>query len=179
MGRGEAPAPPAYVFEQIRWERPRGGGGHDLDAMIRDNLGSLPVGGGGNAFAPHNVQFFAGGAYSGAPEHFHAHALNALVAGRKRWLLSPPPSAAYSATPAASTLDAPGDASLAPPGAAYQCVQDAGDLLYVPAGWGHAVLNLPQADFTSGVALEFHEKGDLTWSFEDRAADLVAADRRL
>ena len=60
--------------------------------------------------------------------------------------------------------------------AAYQCVQAAGDLLYVPAGWGHMVLNLEPA---AGVALEFHADGELTWSFEDRATDLVAADRRL
>ena len=48
--------------------------------------------------------------------------------------------------------------------------------LYVPSGWGHVVLNL---ETSVGVAMEFHKDGELTWSFEDRAADAVAADRRL
>ena len=60
---------------------------------------------------------------------------------------------------------------------AYQCVQPENASLYVPAGWGHAVLNLE--DHTVGVALEFHVEGELAWSFESRATDLVSASRRL
>jgi hypothetical protein len=42
-------------------------------------------------------------------------------------------------------------ASVDPP--PLQCTQEAGDLFFVPRGWGHAVLNL---DTTIGYAREFN-----------------------
>lgn len=37
-----------------------------------------------------NTQFYLGPAGSGAPMHFHRGAWNALIHGRKHWLVQPP-----------------------------------------------------------------------------------------
>ena len=37
-------------------------------------------------------------------------------------------------------------------GTFYTCIQEEGDALYVPAGWGHAVINL---ETSIGVAVEW------------------------
>ena len=139
---------------------------HPLFDVIKARVGDSPV----SDMVIHDAQFFVGSRYSGAPAHYHSHAMNFLVRGKKRWLLWPPSSALYSRVPAVSWLDRK-DAR------AYQCVQPENASLYVPAGWGHAVLNLE--DHTIGVALEFHVEGELAWSFESRATDLVSASRRL
>jgi ribosomal protein L16 Arg81 hydroxylase len=93
---------------------------------------------------------FLGPAGSGAPFHFHKDALNLLLVGRKAWFLTPPSSASYSTIPiaewVAGGLERPGEGDL------LLCEQEEGDALYVPAGWGHAVLNLEPA---AGVALEW------------------------
>ena len=117
----------------------------------------------------HDAQFFVGSRYSGAPAHYHSHAMNFLVRGKKRWLLWPPSSALYSRVPAVSWLDRK-DAR------AYQCVQPENASCVRPRGRGHAVLNLE--DHTVGVALEFHVAGELAWSFESRATHPVSHDRR-
>lgn len=170
---GAAADAPSYVFEQIRWDgRP---GDHPFQSLLKDNVGALPLLDGG--YAVHNAQFYAGDALSGAPAHYHAHALNALVRGRKRWLLFPPKHAAYSKLPAAAWLEKGRVEALRRAGVdVLVCTQPEDAALYVPSGWGHVVLNL---ETSVGVAMEFHKDGELTWSFEDRAADAVAADRRL
>ena len=170
---GAAADAPSYVFEQIRWDgRP---GDHPFQNLLKDNVGALPLLDGG--YAVHNAQFYAGDALSGAPAHYHAHALNALVRGRKRWLLFPPKHAAYSKLPAAAWLEKGRVEALRRAGVdVLVCTQPEDAALYVPSGWGHVVLNL---ETSVGVAMEFHKDGELTWSFEDRAADAVAADRRL
>jgi histone arginine demethylase JMJD6 len=88
-------------------------------------------------------------------------AWNTLLAGRKRWALFPP------GTPAA--LVAPREAGLGreapdwfarvyprarapgwPGPPVLDCVQEAGETVYVPGGWWHAVLNLPSSDGGGG-----------------------------
>ena len=200
---------PSYVFEQIRWDgvstdhplfdviKARVGDSPVSDMIIHDvrrGVGikfhdsarwrelprhrrdivptTAPARWRGSSLTGFHTQaqFFVGSRYSGAPAHYHSHAMNFLVRGKKRWLLWPPASALYSRVPAVSWLDRK-DAK------AYQCVQPENASLYVPAGWGHAVLNLE--DHTVGVALEFHVEGELAWSFESRATDLVSSSRRL
>jgi hypothetical protein len=97
-------------------------------------------------------QFYLGGPGSGSPFHFHKDAFNALMYGKKRWFLLPPSLALYSTIPVSSwaantQLDGPG----APTGL-KMCTQLAGDVMYVPHGWAHAVLNL---ETSVGVAVEF------------------------
>ena len=103
---------------------------------------------------PARVQFAIGGPLTGAPLHFHGSAFNFALAGTKRWFLLPPESAVFSNMPIARWL---GRADLRPPpatggvGALSTCVQRAGDLLFVPRGWTHGVLNLRNAVCASWI----------------------------
>jgi hypothetical protein len=93
------------------------------------------------------IQFYLGPAGSGAPVHFHGHALNSLSYGQKKWFLFPPSDAFYS-TQIALTFamnDTRAENSIT-------CTQSAGDIMFVPALWGHGTLNLKQS---IGVAHEF------------------------
>ncbi|CAK0834261.1 unnamed protein product [Prorocentrum cordatum] len=71
------------------------------------------------------------------------------LAGRKRWWLWPPARAAMSRQHPARLPGAPA-AELA---GALEVVQEVGDILFVPSGWGHAVLNL--GSYNVCVAVEF------------------------
>ena len=85
---------------------------------------------------------------SGAAPHFHPPAWNALVFGRKVWILLPPRIARFLAHHSAigwfrsltknrliEMLGGPNDPK------PLLAVQEAGDLVYIPPFWGHAVLN--------------------------------------
>ena len=112
---------------------------------------------------PPKPQFFLGPPGSGAPLHWHKDAINYLAHGQKRWFLLPPQAARLSTTPVARWVArelphlasddactlAPGGPHCAPP---LECTQNAGDVIFVPAGWAHAVLNV---ETSVGVALEF------------------------
>jgi hypothetical protein len=97
-------------------------------------------------------QFYLGGPGTGSPLHFHKDAFNALMYGKKRWFLIPPASALYSTVPISTwvvntSLDGPDM-----PKGLQMCTQIAGDVIYVPHGWAHGVLNL---ETSVGVAVEF------------------------
>jgi hypothetical protein len=86
------------------------------------------------------LQFSLGAALSGTPLHWHNDAINHLVRGRKLWTLQAPPHATYSRVHAQLEVTMPvGD------GDALRCVQEAGDVIFVPDSWGHAVLNLDES----------------------------------
>ena len=91
-----------------------------------------------------NAQVYAGPAGAGAPWHYHEQAVNALGFGRKTWYLRPPPTATYSVQMPRAWRGKPRDAIV--------CEQRAGDILYVPGGWGHAVVN---EEPSVGAAVEF------------------------
>jgi hypothetical protein len=99
-------------------------------------------------------QLSAGPPLSGAPPHFHLGAVNRLLVGVKLWVLWPPEAAFFFDGDAARWWDAHGGAlrrggrGLAPH---YLFLQAAGDYVYIPKHWGHAVVNLADA---VGVALE-------------------------
>jgi hypothetical protein len=110
---------------------------------------------------PMRPQFFLGASGTGSPYHVHKDALNILFAGEKQWWIAPPSTSCYSTVPIiewittkpTSTADtADTNSSCMPSDAMYQCTQMAGDMLFVPAGWAHAVLNLKTS---IGVAVEF------------------------
>lgn len=105
-----------------------------------------------------NPQFYLGGPSTGAPWHFHFNAVNALIHGEKQWFLQPPEHAFYStesplewvtrvATKSPEALYGP-DHSPPPP---MQCTQYSGDVIFAPAGWGHATIN---AEASIGFAFE-------------------------
>jgi ankyrin repeat protein len=106
-------------------------------------------------------QFFLGPPGSGAPLHWHKDAWNVVAWGRKHWWMLPPVLAVYSAQPPVEWAAEPERvfAGLGPGGSdlrPLECVQEAGDVLYVPAGWAHAVLN---TEVTVGAAVELSFAG--------------------
>ena len=133
-------------------------------------------------------QFFVGPPGSGAPMHFHTKAINVLAFGRKRWFLLPPDKAIYSSRPVSEWIAEGGPERLG----ASECVQEAGDILYVPGelsrasrtrcpplpflicalcvgsrrartdGWSHATLNVEES---IGMAFEFDmPDSEATWT---------------
>ena len=92
-------------------------------------------------------QLYQGVAGTGAPMHLHTDAWNALVYGRKRWMVLPPSRALYSLLGPLEFLQQERD-HLQP----LEWVQEAGDICYIPRYWSHSVLNLKEC---VGVATEF------------------------
>eukprot|EP01060_Flectonema_neradi_P020946 TRINITY_DN28445_c0_g1_i1.p1 TRINITY_DN28445_c0_g1~~TRINITY_DN28445_c0_g1_i1.p1 ORF type:complete len:561 (+),score=78.61 TRINITY_DN28445_c0_g1_i1:56-1684(+) len=89
-------------------------------------------------------QFYLGTRGTGAPEHIHSDAWNALMYGAKSWWLAPPQKSQF------STTVPPGDYK--PRDGLFYCQQAEGDILFVPSDWGHSTRN---DDTTVGVAVEF------------------------
>eukprot|EP01064_Diplonema_japonicum_P028712 TRINITY_DN4473_c0_g4_i1.p1 TRINITY_DN4473_c0_g4~~TRINITY_DN4473_c0_g4_i1.p1 ORF type:complete len:544 (+),score=124.32 TRINITY_DN4473_c0_g4_i1:36-1667(+) len=86
---------------------------------------------------------------SGSPSHLHQDAINGVCFGKKEWLMWPPAATFLSTVPAHEFYK-----SVSAWSSDYLTVtQHAGDLLYVPEGWGHAVLNVGP---TLGVATEYY-----------------------
>ena len=146
--------PPMYVFDAQLLEADRGFFEPDANPLP-PAFASLA-----DRAAARVWQFFLGPTWSGAPHHYHCDAVNALVRGRKRWLLLPPAAAYYARQ--APVLDPQtwaslqvGDPATAPYGDAarpFVCDQAEGELVYVPGFWGHAVVNTDEA---IGFAIEF------------------------
>ena len=99
-------------------------------------------------------QFFIGDSSTGSFPHFHGHALNILVHGQKQWYFFPPPVAHFNVKSISRWLkdDWPHVAARGGAAGVGQCVQEAGDAVYVPQNWGHAVFNTAPS---LGVAYEF------------------------
>ena len=93
--------------------------------------------------------FFVGPTHSSTWFHQHHDAYNALVFGRKRWFLLPPD--AIYGTYTASVLGWLERDRAGLPVAPLECIQQAGEVLFVPAGWHHATLNLADS---VGLAVE-------------------------
>ena len=121
-------------------------------------------------------QFYLGSPGTGAPMHVHKDAWNALIYGQKRWYLLPPSVSLYSTISATEWVqnllklreyrknknqgNITSIYNSFPPSfindeldsEIIECTQEAGDVMYVPHGWGHAVLN---TQTSIGVAVEF------------------------
>ena len=93
---------------------------------------------------------FVGPQGSGISMHHHKGAWNALFFGKKLWVLTPPAVSTFSRFKfAAAAFEeewleeaaarARGETAL---NARRYCVQQEGDVLFVPAGWGHSTVNL-------------------------------------
>ena len=105
-------------------------------------------------YDPVLTQFNLGPALTGAQPHFHGDAWNGLVYGRKQWFISQPSRAFFArsgqrvidwlATPKKlAELTSRATAGSSDGSVSTQsdlmCVQEAGDIVYVPRLWGHAV----------------------------------------
>eukprot|EP00750_Incisomonas_marina_P032237 INCI902.1.p1 GENE.INCI902.1~~INCI902.1.p1 ORF type:complete len:927 (+),score=174.88 INCI902.1:53-2833(+) len=99
-------------------------------------------------------QFYFGPRYTGAPMHYHNTAINALAYGRKRWFMTPPNQTFYSIK-ATKQLWKDDLSALKKNSSLMQCIQHAGDLMFVGSGWGHATLN-EQASI--GFAMEWMDQ---------------------
>ncbi len=107
---------------------------------------------------PESIQFYLGGVGSGTQPHWHAGSWNALLRGRKKWLLWPPERASYAHSHVATSAEA----AVAAGGEPLVCEQMAGEVILVPPLWGHATINQAPA---LGFATEL--------SAADRAFDAV------
>lgn len=103
------------------------------------------------------IHFFFGKKSTGAPFHIHADAVNAAVHGAKRWFVFTPAKTVYSRKTIKEWVeeDLP---TLGEDKRPLECLQEAGDVVYVPLDWGHAVLN--EEDNTFGYALELLNRRD-------------------
>jgi ribosomal protein L16 Arg81 hydroxylase len=93
--------------------------------------------------------WFLGAAHTGASVHFHSNAVNMLIHGRKRWTLFAPRHRLYSTKHIVqwSKEDLP-----RMQGKAMHCMQEPGDVLFIPEQWGHGTENLAES---VGYAMEF------------------------
>ena len=99
-----------------------------------------------------SFQFFLGPPGSGSHMHFHRDALNVLVYGRKRWFLTHPNNTACSRKhPLEWFKSKDGYAAQKQQGRVFECVQQPGEAMVVPLGWGHAALNI---ETSIGAAFE-------------------------
>lgn len=123
----------------------------------------------------YELQFYLGGSGTGAPVHYHGHAINVLSYGVKDWIVYPPDYSFYSTIPALeyftsvllrdnmTALDAliasntssnynshSAENNLYSKGLRVR--QYAGDILYIPSLWSHGTLNIQQS---IGTAYEF------------------------
>lgn len=96
------------------------------------------------------MQFMAGPPGAGAPVHFHKSAWNACVFGRKQWAFFPPNISFMSSQPVDRWWSAAPHDEWAAAGVRI-VVQNVGDVVYVPSGWGHAVRNL---ESSAAIAVE-------------------------
>lgn len=102
-------------------------------------------------------QFFIGDAGTGSFPHFHGHALNVLVHGQKQWHFFPPNHAHFNVKSIGRWIKEDWGSISTRKDAAQRagvamCAQEAGDAVYVPQYWGHAVYNTAPS---IGVAYEF------------------------
>mmetsp|Transcript_4749 Transcript_4749/g.10118 ORF Transcript_4749/g.10118 Transcript_4749/m.10118 type:complete len:606 (-) Transcript_4749:1673-3490(-) len=134
---------PLYLFAVVERE---GHQGHENFQPLRDLLSKevpTPPLLNSSEFELGNMQFAVGAAGSGAPQHYHTHAINLLLAGQRRWWLFPPPHSSLSRQHALKYFRlVHGSASVAAEEReALECLQERGDAMYVPTDWGHATLN--------------------------------------
>mmetsp|Transcript_19810 Transcript_19810/g.33321 ORF Transcript_19810/g.33321 Transcript_19810/m.33321 type:complete len:692 (+) Transcript_19810:81-2156(+) len=137
--------PPLYAFSTASpaWRE-----------QIEDDIGLPALLEGGGLLQDVEMQFYLGPMGTGAPMHYHGHAVNSLAYGEKQWFLLPPGRARYSKTPSLQYVKALREQEQSKTGdnLPLQCTQRAGDLMFVPTLWGHATLNTKQC---IGVAHEF------------------------
>jgi hypothetical protein len=124
--------PPRYIFSATRSSLPTNSSLHGAIftpqfAVDKDNIATV------------SPQWYLGAPKTGAPLHFHTNAINILVHGRKRWSLLPPRHSLYSKKHIVTWTqeDLPGLVDVA-----KHCIQEPGDVLYVPESWSHGVENL-------------------------------------
>ena len=127
--------PPPYIFISFRPSREN----YQKQPLMRlfDGVFAAPTFvGSTTSLVP---QFALGKKGSGAPIHHHISAWNVVLMGEKRWFLNPPHYSLLSSEHI-STFTSSDDFHEAMKWR-QECVQYAGEVMWVPTGWGHGVLN--------------------------------------
>lgn len=114
-----------YLFESVGSDDPTLNFTHRLPRILQGKVQRL------------STQFSVGGVLMGAPFHYHPAATNTLFYGRKLWFLASPADGGWSNEAPYRSLLRVG----VYPGA-RRCVQEAGDILFVPESWSHATICL-------------------------------------
>lgn len=150
----DSESPPLYVFDH---DSGVNRGGYDAVVAILRDMFPIPslIADPEDAGGLDDIHFSLGRPKSGAPFHIHADAVNAVVKGRKRWFVYTPARTLYSRRPIQEWLDIDYKA-LEEEEKPLECVQNAGDMVYIPLDWGHAVVN--ENEDTFGYALELLNK---------------------
>ena len=93
---------------------------------------------------------WGGTAFSGSGFHYHNPAYNLLFFGTKQWMITPP---RYAGLSDLDSIDWPdqGSKEHLPDGLPIRFTQRAGDLVIVPAQWGHSTLS--DGGFTLGLGV--------------------------
>jgi len=164
---------PYYIFEDPTVQTSAGGGGADKSSsftkMLRKDYDWRAPFLEWNDTAhvlnrdlfPIAQQFYIGGTGTGAPIHFHGDAWNVCAYGQRRWYLFKPEHATYSKIPMKEWVakDLPKLTGDAKP---LECMQRAGDVIFVPHLWGHGTYNVQES---VGVAIELNHAGHNTMTF--------------
>ncbi len=134
---------------------------YETNSRLRLDV-ELPSCWGKNRISDLAYQLYMGPKGSGAPAHYHGHAMNTLAYGKKHWLLYRPVDTFYTTATYSSyrkfilngTYKSDDNNllyNLKDEKVTVQCTQEAGDVLYVPSLWGHGTINIQQS---VGVAIE-------------------------
>lgn len=100
-----------------------------------------------------SVHYYLGGRGTGAPHHIHSDAINLAVTGRKKWWVVTPKAASWSRrhiqeyAEESERREGGNGPDVIEEYLPMQFVQRAGDLVYVPADWGHGAMNLEDDTF--------------------------------
>ena len=110
-------------------------------------------------------QVFFGGDGSGATYHWHEAAFNILYVGIKEWKIAPPMYrgvTGMTAQKVSATLDDK---------ISLTCVQQPGDLFYIPDYWGHSTINHGFTIGAAGIVKEVFQTGGTTFRGEKIGED--------
>ena len=119
----------------------------------------------GNYMREQSRQLTIGSEGSGSPVHFHSDfhsgAVNIALFGRKRWFFYPPGGAYWARTPVSfPTIPALQwylDDGPQLDGDMHECIQEPGDIIFVPNSVGHAVLNLEDSVAVAMEVVQFSD----------------------
>lgn len=106
-------------------------------------------------------QVFFGGDGSGATYHWHEAAFNILYVGVKEWKIAPPMyrgTTGMTAQKVAASLDEK---------ISLTCVQQPGDLFYIPNFWGHSTINHGFTIGAAGILKDWYQNGGATFRGEE------------
>ena len=119
----------------------------DLPSFMDEGIG------GHARFNMTREQVYLGGTASRVRQRIHNSALDALIYGRRSWVLTRPHQSTISHQPVFDDIgvSAKGDISITA-NQHIQCVQRSGDMLFIPRSWGHMFYNL---EVSIGKYVEF------------------------